>query len=114
MNTIDYLESCILRAYRYFHHPLRGIRQTGLSYRLCGQAITEIRSRLMTLQKPGINGQEAFDDWHQAACERLCEFYQQNGFANFSIGQAPRWINMTLRYVFVLGERGGMEQNRRL
>lgn len=74
MNTIDYLESCIVRAYRDFHHPLRGIRQTGLSYRLRGQAITEIRNRIMSLQKPRIDGQEVFDDRRQAACEHLCGF----------------------------------------
>lgn len=46
-----------------------------------------------------------FDRWHQDVCQRLCEIYYELGYPQFSVGQTPKWINMTFKYLFALGEK---------
>ena len=51
-----------------------------------------------------IHTQSGFDSYHRTACERLPALYREFGFYEFSIGQAQKWINMTFKYIFTLGE----------
>src|SRR5690606_31748122 len=37
------------------------------------------------------------------ACEVLAAVYQDNGFAPFYVGQAQKWINMSIKYIFTMG-----------
>ena len=48
---------------------------------------------------------DSFDAHHRNACERLCELYAAHGFDCFVVGQAQKWLNMSLKYVFVFGEQ---------
>jgi hypothetical protein len=48
--------------------------------------------------------QTAFDDRHRAASNGLCSLYATAGFNQFRVGQAQKWLNMALKYVFVFGE----------
>jgi hypothetical protein len=45
-----------------------------------------------------------FDDWHRNTCEMLISYYEQNGF-HFFVGQAQKWVNTTLKYIFTFGEK---------
>jgi hypothetical protein len=44
-----------------------------------------------------------FDSWHQSTCRKLIAVYQPYHF-HFYVGQAQKWINMTFKYIFTLGE----------
>jgi hypothetical protein len=48
--------------------------------------------------------QLTFDEWHETACERLVSHYAKNGFPQFSVGQAQKWLNMSIKYILSLGE----------
>jgi hypothetical protein len=48
--------------------------------------------------------QTLFDARHKAACIELRSTYADAGFEQFQIGQAQKWLNMALKYVFVFGE----------
>ena len=49
--------------------------------------------------------QSGFDLWHRETCSALCAIYAECGYENFYIGQAQKWVNMALKYVFVFGEK---------
>lgn len=52
-----------------------------------------------------------FDDWHKAKCEEIINFMNNSidksntkilKEENFTIGQAQKWVNMTLKYLWLL------------
>jgi hypothetical protein len=45
-----------------------------------------------------------FDAWHQETCSQLQTRYAQYNHELF-IGQAQKWVNMTLKYVYTFGEQ---------
>ncbi len=49
--------------------------------------------------------QQKFDDWHQEACKRLADIYRECGYQWFAVGQAQKWLNMTFKYIYVMGEQ---------
>ncbi len=49
--------------------------------------------------------QKDFDDWHRAACERLSAIYRECGYESFNVGHAQKWLNMTFKYIYVMGEQ---------
>jgi hypothetical protein len=53
---------------------------------------------------PSTHNEAGFDRWHGDACASLCSLYSQNCFTEFTIGQSQKWINMALKYDYVLGE----------
>ena len=48
--------------------------------------------------------QASFDAWHEKIAKDLCTIYLAAGYKAFYIGQAQKWINMALKYVYVFGE----------
>ena len=48
--------------------------------------------------------QASFDAWHEKTAKDLCGIYSAAGYKDFHIGQAQKWINMALKYVYVFGE----------
>lgn len=56
----------------------------------------------------GIRSQEEFDQQHQVWCEDLVAFFAENSHPErptfqFHYGHAQKWLNMTLKYLSVLG-----------
>ena len=45
--------------------------------------------------------QASFDDWHESLCKQLISVFSKHGFKHFHIGQAQKWINMTLKYIYL-------------
>jgi hypothetical protein len=102
----DRLFCCISRAYRDMNRTLRGFAKTSESEKIRAQGSDVVRSfltSLLTAQK-GALVQVSFDDNHAAACRQLCAMFSDAGFGDFRVGQAQKWINMALKYVFVFGE----------
>ncbi len=51
------------------------------------------------LQTP--QDQDRFDQWHRLISTQICEVYRKEN-VKLSPGQAQKWINMTLKYLYVL------------
>ncbi|RKY91041.1 MAG: hypothetical protein DRQ13_11910, partial [Ignavibacteriae bacterium] len=52
-----------------------------------------------------INSQKEFDNWHFQKCKKLkSEFLKIYKF-KITFGQSQKWINMTMKYLFALGEK---------
>jgi hypothetical protein len=58
----------------------------------------------LTSLRDALLDQTLFDARHKATCLDLCSIYADAGFGKFQIGQAQKWLNMALKYVFVFGE----------
>ena len=61
-------------------------------------------SLLQSLAVEKKTSQKGFDTWHEQSCLQLQSLYRKQGFDKFSIGQAQKWLNMSLKYVFTVGE----------
>ena len=48
-----------------------------------------------------VNDAEDFTKWHHSICEEIVSMYESEGI-EFYIGQAQKWVNMTLKYLYVL------------
>ena len=49
-------------------------------------------------------GQDSFDKWHEGTCETIRKDFKRtigNGW-DLSYGQAQKWLNMTLKYLYML------------
>jgi hypothetical protein len=102
----DRLACCIDRAYRDFNRTLHGFAKISESKRLRDQGSALVRSFLTGLVDPrsACLDQPSFDKRHQTTCTELRSAYAAAGFVEFRDGQAQKWLNMALKYVFVFGE----------
>ena len=67
-----------------------------------------ILDKLSELISSEISNQTEFDKFHKISCEQLIQVWDELTF-----GQAQKWINMTLKYWLLLGEKriNGIEKN---
>jgi hypothetical protein len=67
-----------------------------------------ILAQLTKATKSEFKTQTEFDAFHKISCEKLIETWTE-----LNIGQAQKWINMTLKYWLLLGEKriNGIEKN---
>lgn len=60
---------------------------------------------LMGLEE-NMSGQDAFDNWHREKCVRIIKMMNDSGVLDrktpFTYGQAQKWVNMTLKYLWLL------------
>ena len=98
----DYLDLIIRRAYRDLNRTVHGVGGYPDAFQ---NATAVIRRELEFLRSGNVNPTvEKFDDWHQTLCRSLCDTYSSHGYQTFYIGQAQKWVNMALKYVYVFGE----------
>ena len=98
------LRACVDRAYLDFSRTLHGIgRPDAAALRTeAGQLVQSWLARL-----PGLSpdpNQNIFDASHRNLCEQLRTLYARHEFESFAVGQAQKWLNMALKYVYVFGE----------
>lgn len=48
-----------------------------------------------------ISTQSDFDAWHFHVCQEIISHYQKVGIS-FTFGQAQKWLNMTIKYLYML------------
>ncbi|HQI25334.1 MAG TPA: hypothetical protein PLV15_10850, partial [Smithella sp.] len=101
----DLIKSCINRAYRDFNRTLHGMDDHKNKQDLFDRAVKYLLSIFIDIKKESLNDHEEFDKWHKEKCLHLKNLYKENDFINFSIGQAQKWINMTFKYIFCVGEK---------
>ncbi len=51
-----------------------------------------------------MSGQSDFDNWHRETCQTLTTLYEHYSYNQLFVGQAQKWINMTFKYIFTIGE----------
>lgn len=70
---------------------------------LKGCAVNAIRKALEDLaKKKCMRDQDAFDEWHRKLSNNLCHIYNDSDLLeeDFTCGQAQKWINMTMKYLW--------------
>lgn len=101
--SADSLDAILQRAYLDFNRTIRGIS----SYLGKEDILKECRKVLRSELEDEIlknQSQENFDAWHERLCVKLKDIYLLGGFPDFHIGQSQKWINMTLKYIFLYPE----------
>lgn len=95
--------AAIERAYRDFNRTLHGIakEQTPEKQDQLKKEIARIVSEELTTT---FNNQNEFDQWHESKCIDLINAYKEISDHKIFVGQAQKWINMSLKYLFALGE----------
>lgn len=101
----DLLNSCISRAYRDFNRTLHGFGNLKSGAETYHQAVESLKDSLDGLKNIPASqiSTELFDDWHKTTCNQLTSLFKHHGHHLF-IGQAQKWVNMTMKYIFTLGE----------
>ncbi len=100
-NSID-LESCIVRAYLDFCRTLRGFASHQHKSEVYDEAKKFLINRIAEVKYTKLS-QNDFDHWHELNCRDLIQIFQN---FPFKVGQAQKWINMSMKYVFIMGLQG--------
>lgn len=82
-------------------HTLTGIKDYNEKWDCRYRASRIIKESLYTLSD-GTN----FDDWHDTLCKELRDIYS----GRLSYGQAQKWVNMTIKYAYVLKKLGAVDE----
>ena len=99
------LLNCINRAYRDFNRTLHGYGSLANNEEITRKIKFILKNEFKEVKNKNIDNQNKFDEWHQSLCNLLIEFYNQNNYKKFYIGQAQKWINMTFKYIFAYGNK---------
>lgn len=92
----------------------RAYRDMNRTIRFNGMAVekrSELRSKTINLLRTEISqfinkpcpSQKSFDEWHYSVCSKIRRLYCKEG-VSFTFGQAQKWVNMTCKYLFIIGE----------
>lgn len=86
------------RAYR---DMCRTLRLDGVdSIKLRDAVDIKLEEEICAALFPGFADQKQYDTWHRRVCEEIKKYYIDNG-VDMTIGQAQKWLNMTMKYLFV-------------
>jgi hypothetical protein len=97
----SYLNASISTAYGDFSRTLHGISKNEASALLREKARKLLHDAIKAATL--LETQDSFDVWHKETCLALQESYRAGGFDTFYIGQAQKWINMSIKYFALLG-----------
>lgn len=91
---------CVRRAYLDLRRTLHGISQIrGVqAHQLLAERLDDL------VRTKSVVSQNEFDSWHRILVIEMCDYYRDHGFPAFSVGQAQKWINMTLKYAITFGD----------
>lgn len=101
----EYLSLCIRRAYGDLKRTLRGIKNLPCAKEARNRAYDVLGGAFATIREMKDPTQERFDKWHKNTCQELCETYKRFIYKTFSVGHGQKWINMTLKYIYVMGDQ---------
>lgn len=99
----DFVNSAIKRAYLDFSRTKHKYSEKNSpeTYETLKSCMRSIVSEVLTLN---FDTQDEFDIWHKQSCDHLINTYFQRADFTLHYGQAQKWINMTLKYLYALGE----------
>lgn len=104
---VDFLNGCIVRAYRDFNRTMHGYSKLDPNRKIFNNAVTLIKKsledlRTLCLVQP--MAADIFDNWHKTSCINIITHFKNN-YYHLYVGQAQKWVNMTMKYIYVLGEQ---------
>ncbi len=100
----DPMKAASNRAYRDFNRTIRFGNMPQYQRDSLRDATTEyLRVEIVALVKRGVSSQSDYDMWHYDVCDKIRSRYRNEGI-EFYYGQAQKWINMTMKYLYVIGE----------
>ena len=109
-NLKDPIEAASNRAYRDMCRTLRfGVlpidtKATTISNLI--EAVNVIfKEEIPIINESSIANQEKFDKWHEQLCKNIKVLYNKKGI-EFTYGQAQKWVNMTIKYLYMLEVEG--------
>ena len=88
------------RAYRDLCRTLRFHGGSGLDQR--EHVIALLREQIGSLLACHAMTQEDYDAWHRGVCGDLVAYYKTQNIA-FTVGHAQKWVNMTMKYLYIHG-----------
>ncbi len=104
----DYFSLSISRAYRDLNRTIHGIGKIDRS--IADKNYTDLsfslKKSVINLMNFSFDTQEEYDERHQIECQILIDKFKELYGGHkiiFTIGQAQKWINMTLKYMYALG-----------
>ena len=107
-NLKDPIEAASNRAYRDMCRTLRfGVlpidtKATTISNLI--EAVNVIfKEEIPIINEGSITSQEKFDSWHCKVCKNIKLLYNEKGI-EFTYGQAQKWVNMTIKYLYILND----------
>jgi hypothetical protein len=93
------------RAYLDMNRTLHGVSKLGEGHSDWKTAMLNVlRDRLTMLPDEHVWTQASFDAWHHKSVDVLKQVSSKHDFP-LSVGQAQKWINMSIKYAIALGER---------
>lgn len=98
----DPLKAANSRAYRDMNRTIRfnGLPDaTRLALREKVNAVFD--AELTKLKSDSITSQDEFDAWHHSVSDNIKKLYLDEG-VNLTYGHAQKWINMTIKYLYML------------
>ena len=99
----DRLEAAVFRAYRDFNRTLRlGALDSNERSELRKQVTIILKEEISKLNDDKHMTQDRFDAWHRQTCDMIKRPYESSEIV-FSYGQAQKWLNMTFKYLYILG-----------
>ena len=99
----DPFEAAAFRAYRDFNRTLRfDGKNADIRLSLRKKATDILQLRISLLDPEMIRTQGDFDLWHKESCEKIRQIYREEK-VEFSWGQAQKWLNMTIKYLYIVG-----------
>jgi len=101
----DWLDRSMRRAYLDMNRTLHGVSKFGEGHSDWKTAMLNVlRDRLTMLPDEHVWTQASFDAWHHKSVDVLKQVSSKHDFP-LSVGQAQKWINMSIKYAIALGER---------
>jgi hypothetical protein len=101
----DPLSACSRQAYEDFKRTLRGIAKLPKAKEARQQANETLSLMIKSIRDRKAATQKDFDKWHREACDRLAALYRKRGYKSFTVGHAQKWLNMTFKYIYTMGEQ---------
>lgn len=98
----DVIQNAINLAYRDLQRTLRGFNNCKNKKLIKNKVSVLIKSEYETILQPDFDGKN-FDKWHLSLCMRMKNIFQND--YQFTYGQAQKWINMFLKYMYLVDDR---------
>ncbi len=108
-DDIDIFKKCIQRAYLDLNRTIHKLAEVDQIEKDKNHKhlIDFVSINCKRLFSESITNQDEFDLEHKKVCEELqvtFKLYYTDSTIEFHYGQAQKWINMTLKYLFAIGE----------
>lgn len=102
-NISDPIEAASSRAYRDMNRTIRfhGL-DVKIRYQLRDKVNCILKKDFQFIDESNITSKELFNALHLKICDKIKNIYLTEG-VTLTYGQAQKWVNMTIKYLYMLG-----------